>query len=50
MRLEHESEKLLKEKILQIIGKYMDEETVLNVGEVYEQSTEWRKEKPNLSF
>ena len=35
---------------LQIIGKYMDEETVLNVGEVYEQSTEWRKEKPNLSF
>ncbi len=24
MRLEHESEKLLKEKILQIVGKYLD--------------------------
>ncbi|MCL4365880.1 Asp-tRNA(Asn)/Glu-tRNA(Gln) amidotransferase subunit GatA [Patescibacteria group bacterium] len=33
---------------LQILGKYMDEETILNVGEVYEQATEWRKEKPKL--
>ena len=33
---------------LQIIGKYMDEETILNVGEAYEQATEWHKEKPKL--
>ncbi len=33
---------------LQILGKYMDEETILNIGEVYEQATNWRKEKPNL--
>lgn len=33
---------------LQILGKYMDEETILNVGEVYEIATEWRKEKPKL--
>lgn len=33
---------------LQILGKYMDEETILNVGEAYEQVTEWRKEKPKL--
>lgn len=33
---------------LQILGKYMDEETILNVGEAYEQATEWRKEKPKL--
>ncbi|MBU1032176.1 Asp-tRNA(Asn)/Glu-tRNA(Gln) amidotransferase subunit GatA, partial [Patescibacteria group bacterium] len=33
---------------LQILGKYMDEATILNVGEVYEQNTEWRKEKPKL--
>lgn len=33
---------------LQILGKYMDEETILNVGEVYEQATQWRKEKPKL--
>ncbi len=33
---------------LQILGKYMDEETVLNVGEVYEQATDWRKEKPKI--
>lgn len=31
---------------LQILGKYMDEETILNVGEAYENATEWRKEKP----
>lgn len=33
---------------LQILGKYMDEETVLNVGEVYEKATDWHKEKPKL--
>ncbi len=33
---------------LQIIGKYLDEETILNVGEVYEKNTDWRKEKPKL--
>ena len=33
---------------LQILGKYMDDEMVLNVGEVYEQATDWRKEKPKL--
>ncbi len=33
---------------LQILGKYMDEETILNVGEIYEQATDWRKEKPGL--
>jgi aspartyl-tRNA(Asn)/glutamyl-tRNA(Gln) amidotransferase subunit A len=35
---------------LQILGKQWDEETVLNVGEVYEQATEWRKEKPKLDL
>lgn len=33
---------------LQILGKYMDEETILNVGEVYEKATDWRKEKPKI--
>lgn len=33
---------------LQILGKYLDEETILNVGEIYEQTTEWHKEKPKL--
>lgn len=33
---------------LQILGKYMDDETVLNIGEVYEQATNWRREKPQL--
>ena len=33
---------------LQILGKYMDEEMILNIGDVYEQSTKWRKEKPTL--
>lgn len=33
---------------LQILGKYMDEETILSVGEVYEQSTDWHKERPKL--
>ena len=35
---------------LQILGKQWDEETILRVGYAYEQSTEWRKEKPKLSF
>jgi aspartyl-tRNA(Asn)/glutamyl-tRNA(Gln) amidotransferase subunit A len=33
---------------LQILGKYMDEETILNVGEIYEKATGWMKEKPKL--
>ncbi|MDO8570239.1 MAG: Asp-tRNA(Asn)/Glu-tRNA(Gln) amidotransferase subunit GatA [Candidatus Daviesbacteria bacterium] len=35
---------------LQIIGKYMDEETILDVGEIYEQNTNWKEQKPELSF
>lgn len=31
---------------LQILGKYMDEETTLSVGEIYERSCEWSKKKP----
>lgn len=33
---------------LQILGRYLDEETVLNVAEVYEQATNWHKRKPLL--
>lgn len=33
---------------LQILGKYMDEETILDVGEIYENATNWRMEKPKL--
>ncbi|RJQ38936.1 Asp-tRNA(Asn)/Glu-tRNA(Gln) amidotransferase subunit GatA [Candidatus Microgenomates bacterium] len=33
---------------LQILGKYMDEDTILNVGEIYEQATDWHKKKPEL--
>lgn len=33
---------------LQVLGKYMDEETILNVAEAYEQSTDWHKQKPKL--
>lgn len=33
---------------LQILGKYGDDEMVLNVGEIYEEATDWRKEKPKL--
>ncbi len=33
---------------LQILGKYLDEETILNVGEVYEQATNWHLERPKL--
>ena len=33
---------------LQILGKHMDDELILNVGEAYEQAANWRKEKPKL--
>ena len=33
---------------LQILGKYMDEETVLNVGEVYENATDWHERRPEI--
>ncbi len=33
---------------LQILGKYMDEDTILAIGECYEQNTEHHKEKPKL--
>jgi aspartyl-tRNA(Asn)/glutamyl-tRNA(Gln) amidotransferase subunit A len=33
---------------LQILGPYMKDELVLDVAEVYEQSTVWHKEKPEL--
>ncbi len=33
---------------LQILGKYLDEDTILKVGEIYEQATNWRKDKPKL--
>ncbi len=34
---------------LQLLGKYMDEETLLSVGEIYQSATDWCKEKPNLN-
>lgn len=33
---------------LQILGNYMEDDLVLSVGEVYENATNWRKEKPIL--
>lgn len=33
---------------LQILGKFMDEETILKVGEAYENATSWYERKPNL--
>ncbi|MDO8573274.1 MAG: Asp-tRNA(Asn)/Glu-tRNA(Gln) amidotransferase subunit GatA [Candidatus Daviesbacteria bacterium] len=33
---------------LQILGKQWDEETILDVGEAYEQATDWKKEKPKI--
>lgn len=33
---------------LQILGKYMDDEMVLNVGEVYQNNTDYHKQKPKL--
>ncbi|TSC66590.1 MAG: aspartyl-tRNA(Asn)/glutamyl-tRNA (Gln) amidotransferase subunit A, partial [Microgenomates group bacterium Gr01-1014_80] len=35
---------------LQILGKYMDEETILAVGEVYEKAAQWHLKKPVLSI
>ena len=33
---------------LQILGKQFDEETILRVEYIYEQATDWKKEKPSL--
>lgn len=33
---------------LQITGNLWDEEKILNVAHVYEQSTDWHKQKPNI--
>lgn len=33
---------------LQLVGKYMDEATILDVAEIYEDSTNWHKKKPKL--
>lgn len=32
----------------QILGKYMDEATILDVAEVYEQNTTWQTKRPSL--
>lgn len=34
---------------LQILGKYMDENTILSVGEIYQENTNWHKYKPDLT-
>jgi len=34
---------------LQLLGKYMDDETILSVGEIYQSATNWHTKKPNLS-
>jgi aspartyl-tRNA(Asn)/glutamyl-tRNA(Gln) amidotransferase subunit A len=33
---------------LQILGKALDEETILRVAHAYEQATEWHKQRPSL--
>lgn len=33
---------------LQVLGNYLDEATILDVGEVYEQATDWCKRKPEM--
>lgn len=33
---------------LQILGKQWDEETILKAGNIYEQATNWHKEKPRI--
>ena len=33
---------------LQLLGKPFGEETILRVAQAYEQSTNWRKEKPPI--
>ena len=35
---------------LQVLGKPFGEETVLRVAHMYEQATEWRKQRPSLSI
>ncbi len=34
---------------LQLLGEYMDEETILSVGEIYQSATDWHKQKPGLN-
>ncbi len=34
---------------LQLLGKYMDDETILSVGEIYQENTDWHKQKPSLN-
>ena len=33
---------------LQIIGKQFDEEKIFNIAQIYQENTNWHKEKPNL--
>jgi len=33
---------------LQILGKHMDEESILEVGEAYENATNWKEQKPKI--
>lgn len=33
---------------LQLLGKHFDEETILNVGQAYEEATTWHNQKPEL--
>lgn len=33
---------------MQLLGKYMDEDTILSVGEIYQQATDWHKRRPQL--
>ncbi len=33
---------------LQLLGKYMEDETILSVGEMYQQNTNWHTKKPSL--
>jgi aspartyl-tRNA(Asn)/glutamyl-tRNA(Gln) amidotransferase subunit A len=34
---------------MQVIGRHFDEATILRVGHVYEQSTEWHKKRPRIA-
>lgn len=33
---------------MQILGKYLDEDTILSVGELYENATNWHEKKPKI--
>lgn len=33
---------------LQILGKYMDEDTILAIGQLFEESTKWHERKPSI--